>query len=86
VTVDMNRIAKSSIVCSDARENPLDPNSAVKTVCSNFPAAKNELGLDYRNDGLIKSWGILIGMTMLFGAVAWLFLERQEPLYGLSHN
>jgi hypothetical protein len=79
VTLDMNRIAQSTIVCSEVHENPSDPNSKSTTICSNTPNAKNDLSLNYANDQLGWSWIALIGMTILCWGITWLLLARQEP-------
>jgi hypothetical protein len=78
VTIDMNKIAESTILCNDVPSNPLDPNSAKKTVCFNYPAAKDDLRLPYDAAQLIKSWAVLVGMTFLFLAVTWFLLWRQD--------
>jgi len=76
VTIGMDKIAESTILCNEVPENPLDPNSALKTVCFNYPEAKDDLRLNYENDQLLRSWFVLAGMTVLFLAVTW-FLIRQ---------
>ncbi|HKI53010.1 MAG TPA: hypothetical protein VJ987_02710, partial [Anaerolineales bacterium] len=59
-------------------ENPLDPNSALKTVCFNYPDAKDDLRLNYEDDQLLRSWFVLAGMTVLFLAVTWLLIRRTD--------
>ena len=81
VTIDMNKIAESTILCDEAPENPLDPNRALKTVCFNYPDAKDDLRLNYAAGELVKSWAVLAGMTILFLTVTWVLLRREE-----SHN
>ena len=78
VTIDMNKIAESTILCNDVPENPLDPASGLKTVCFNYPEAKDDLRLAYDDAQLVKSWTVLIGMTFLFLGVTWLLLRRQD--------
>jgi len=78
VTIDMNKIADSTILCNDVPENPLDPNSTLKTVCFNYPEAKDELRLPYDDAQLGRSWAVLIGMTVLFLGVTWVLLRRQD--------
>ena len=77
VTIDMDQIAESTILCNAVSENPLDPNSALKPVCFNYPAARDDLSLDYGDEQLARSWTVLIGMTILFLAVTWFLLRRQ---------
>jgi len=76
VTIGMDDIAESTILCNEVPENPLDPNSAMKTVCFHYPDAKDDLRLNYEDDQLLRSWFVLAGMTALFLAVTW-FLIRQ---------
>ncbi len=78
VTIDMNRIAGSTIICNNMPENSLDPNSALKTVCLNYPKARVDLPLDYGNAQLIGSWKVLVGMTFLFLGITWLLLRRAD--------
>jgi hypothetical protein len=66
VTIDMPKIVESTILCSDVPANPLDPNAGTKTVCSNFAGARDDLMLDYGKEMLLRSWGVLIGMSFLF--------------------
>ncbi len=78
VTIDMNKIAESTILCNDVPENPLDPNSQLKTVCFNYPDAKDDLQLPYDAAQLARSWAVLSGMTFLFLGVTWFLLRRQD--------
>src|SRR6185503_16366125 len=78
VTIDMNKIAESTILCNEVPENPLDPNSALKTVCFNYPDAKDDLQLQYDDAHLTKSWAVLTGMTLLFLGLTWFVLRREE--------
>jgi ABC-type multidrug transport system ATPase subunit len=78
VTIDMNKIAESTILCNDVPENPLNPNGRLKTVCFNYSEAKDDLRLPYEDAQLVKSWTVLIGMTFLFLAVTWSLLRRQD--------
>ncbi len=76
VTVDMPKLAESTVLCSEVPENPLDPSSGTKTACANYPDAKDDLMLNYDNDMLLKSWGVLAGMSFLFLAVTGVVLAR----------
>jgi len=78
VTINMNQIAESTILCNDVPSNPLDPNSATKTVCFHYPDAKDDLRLNYADDQLLTSWFVLAGMTVLFLAVTWLLIRRVD--------
>jgi hypothetical protein len=78
VTIDMSRIAGSTILCSNVPENSLDANSALKTVCFNSPATKEDVRLNYSNEQLTRSWKVLIEMTFLFLGVSWFLLRRED--------
>jgi ABC-type multidrug transport system ATPase subunit len=80
VTIDMNKIAESTILCNEVPENPLDPNSALKTVCFNYPDAKDDLRLTYNDVQLTKSWAVLAGMTLLFLIITWVLLRREDTV------
>jgi ABC transport system ATP-binding/permease protein len=79
VTIDMNKITESTILCNDAPENFPDPNNTLKTVCFNYPNAKDDLRLPYDDAQLGRSWAVLIGMTILSLGVTWYLLRRQDP-------
>ncbi len=78
VTIDMNRIAGSTILCNHVSEDPLDVNSVLKTVCFNSPATKEDVRLNYSNEQLTRSWKVLIEMTFLFLGVSWFLLRRED--------
>jgi hypothetical protein len=50
------------------------------TVCFNYPDAKEDLRLDYGEEQLLISWGVLFGMTVLFLGVTWVLLSRQDSI------
>jgi len=78
VTIDMDKIAESTILCNDMPEYPLDPDSALKPACFNHPAAKDDLSLDYGDEQLARSWTVLIGMSLLFLTATWFLLRRED--------
>ncbi|MBT7189173.1 MAG: ABC transporter permease, partial [Anaerolineae bacterium] len=78
VTIDMPEIVESTILCADMPENPLDPNSKMKTVCENYPEAKDDLMLNYDDERLLESWGVLFGMSILFLTITGVLLERTK--------
>lgn len=78
VTIDMPEIVEATILCSDVPENLLDPNSRAKTVCENYSDAKDDLMLNYDDDMLLKSWGVLLGMSVLFLITTGILLERTK--------
>ena len=78
VTIGMDEIAESTILCNEVPENPLDSNSTLKTVCFHYPDAKDDLRLNYEDNQLVRSWFVLAGMTVLFLAVTWLLIRRTD--------
>lgn len=71
VSMDMEKIAESTVLCKDASENQLKD-------CFHYPEARNDLRLDYNNEQLARSWAVLISTTILFLAVTWFLLSRQS--------
>jgi ABC transport system ATP-binding/permease protein len=78
VTIDMPGLVESTILCSDVPTNPLDPNSATETVCENYQDATKDLLIDYDQGLLLKSWGVLIGMSILFLTITGILLARTK--------
>jgi hypothetical protein len=78
VTIGMDEIAESTILCNEVPSNPLDPNSATKTVCFHYPDATDDLRLNYADDQLLRSWTVLIGMSLLFLTVTWFLVGRTD--------
>ena len=78
VSIDMPNLAESSILCSKVPENPLDPNSPLKNKCKHYPKAKEDLMLNYEDNMLFTSWGVLFGMSVLFLTITGVLLERTK--------
>jgi len=78
VTIDMPKLVESTILCSDVPTNPLDPNSATKTVCENYKDATKDLLINYDKDLLIRSWMVLIFMSILFLVITGILLQRTK--------
>ena len=76
VTIDMPKIVESTVLCSDLPVNPLETSAGTKTVCSNFSAARDDLMLDYGKGMLLRSWEVLIGMSILFLITTGILLQR----------
>jgi ABC-type multidrug transport system ATPase subunit/predicted component of type VI protein secretion system len=76
VSVDFTEIVETTILCSEVPENPLDPASALETVCEPYPEAVDDLMLDYKDEMLLRSWGVLAGMSVLFLTVTGVLLGR----------
>jgi hypothetical protein len=73
VTVDINQIAESTILCKDASGDPT-------ASCFPYPEAINDLRLDYADPQLTRAWTVLLGMIILSLAVTWVLLSRQEEV------
>ena len=78
VTIDMEKLAESTVLCNRAPENPLDPQSATKTVCFNYPEARDDLMLSYKAEKLTQSWLVLAGMALLSICVTGILLQRMN--------
>jgi hypothetical protein len=80
VTIDMPRLAGATILCSQVPVNPGDPNAGTQTVCQNDPNVREELALDYNDDMLLVSWGMLLGMSLLFLITTGVILQRTKAI------
>ena len=78
VTIDMEEIVGSTILCSDVPNNPLEPSGGTSVLCSNYPEAVDSMMLNYEDSWLLYSWGVLGGMTILFFMVTAVLLERTK--------
>jgi len=75
-TIGMDKITEGTILCNELPGNRAQPNDSLTTECFNFPDATDDLRLNYEDDQLVKSWFVLILMSFLFLAVAWIILYR----------
>lgn len=78
VTIDMPKLVEGTILCSEVPANPFDPSSELKTVCSNYKGATDDLMLDYGDEMLFRSWMVLIGMSFIFLIVTGFLLGKTE--------
>lgn len=78
VSIDMPELVESTILCAEVPEKPLDPNSDMKTVCENYPEAKDDLMLNYDDDMLLKSWAVLGGMSIFYLLITGILLARTK--------
>lgn len=78
VTVNMDKLAGSTILCNNVPSNPLDPAAGTKTVCFNYPDARKDLNLSYGNSLLLQSWLVLGLRTILSIAITALLLKRMD--------
>jgi ABC transport system ATP-binding/permease protein len=78
VTIDMPKIAESTILCTNVPENPFDPDGATKTVCQHYPDARDDLLIPYDEPLLLQSWGVLMAMSALFLGITGVLLARTK--------
>jgi ABC-type multidrug transport system ATPase subunit len=64
VTIDMNKIVEGTILCNEELD------------CFNYPAAKDDLSLNYDDGQLTRSWSALALMSILSLAMTWFLLRR----------
>ncbi|MCB2180034.1 FHA domain-containing protein [bacterium] len=76
ITVDLPEIVESTILCSEVPVNPMNPASGTEVVCANFPEATEAMMLDYSDGMLVTSWGVLVGMSLLFTLLTGIILNR----------
>jgi ABC transport system ATP-binding/permease protein len=78
VTIDMPKIAESTILCTNVPENPFNPESATQTVCQHYPEASDDLLIPYDEPLLLQSWGVLMAMSALFLGITGILLARTK--------
>jgi len=78
VSIDMPRLAESTILCSDLPDNPLTPADDPRTVCENYPEARDDLMLPYQDDRLVQSWAVLAGMTIVTVLATGILIRRLD--------
>lgn len=79
VTINMHKLAQSTILCNDVPVNPLDPSAGTRAQCFNYPDATKDLMLPYGNENLLRSWLVLAGMAVLTIGITGILLKRMEP-------
>jgi ABC-type multidrug transport system ATPase subunit/pSer/pThr/pTyr-binding forkhead associated (FHA) protein len=78
ITNNLPKLVEATVLCTNLPENPLDPNSGTKPFCQKYLDARKDLMLDYNDAMLLKSWGILLGMSILFLATTGFTLKRTK--------
>ena len=79
VTIDMPRLAESTIVCAEAPIIPLQPGAGTTTRCINQRDAVNDLLLPYGHEKLLQAWAALAGTALLTLLATGLFIKRLDP-------
>jgi hypothetical protein len=78
VTIDMPKLAQSTIVCAQAPINPLQPSAGETTRCINQHDAANDLLLPYDHDKLLQSWAVLAATAVLTLLATGLMIKRLD--------
>ena len=79
VTIDIEGMAESTILCNEVPSGPPSPQGIeVSTRCFNYPEARDELLLPYDDENLFLSWGVQIGTAILFIAITGLLIKRLD--------
>jgi len=78
VTVDMEKIASSTILCSNMPDFANPQSGATSIVCVHNPESVSELQLSYKDEDLVKSWAVLIGMGLLFYVLTAFSIKRLD--------
>ena len=77
VTINMPRIAQSTILCSSQPDDPLTP-VVEGSLCFPYPEAVQDLRLNYSPVMLLVSWAMLLLMWLFFTALAGVFIKRLD--------
>jgi pSer/pThr/pTyr-binding forkhead associated (FHA) protein/ABC-type sulfate/molybdate transport systems ATPase subunit len=77
VTIDIPRIAQSTILCRAQPDDPLTPE-VEQTPCFHYPEAAQDLWLDYSPIMLLVSWVMLMVMWLFFTALAAALIKRLD--------
>lgn len=79
VTVDMEDIAESTIICNTLPDGPMTPQTGNDaTQCFHYPEAAEDLLLHYDKENLLISWSVMIVMGMFFFMLTSLSLKRLD--------
>jgi ABC-type multidrug transport system ATPase subunit len=80
VTIDMEELVESTILCNEMPDNPLTPNVESGTVCFHYPEAREDLMLSYGDENLLQSWGILFVMMLAGIGLTGIMIKRLDKL------
>ena len=79
VSVDLESVAESTIICNTMEDDPLTPEPGDEiTNCLHYPEASEDLLLPYGEENLILSWGVMIGMGLLFLIFTGITIKRLD--------
>ncbi len=77
VTINMPRLAESTIVCNAAPDDPRTP-AVEKLACINYREAADDLLLPYEDDKLVQAWAVLAGSAALTLTLTGLAIKRLD--------
>ena len=75
VTIDMPRLAESTIVCNRL---PGDPQAPAPVVCIQHRDAVDDLLLPYGDEKLLQSWAVLAGTALLTLTLTGILIKRLD--------
>ena len=79
VSVDLEEVAESTIICNTMEDDPRTPEPGDEfTNCIHYPEAREDLLLPYDEENLLISWGVMIGMGLLFLIITGLNIKRLD--------
>jgi len=79
VTVDLEKVAESTILCTTLSDNPLTPQVGDEiTTCEHYPEAKDDLLLPYNDENLAISWGVMAAFGLVFFALTGFSVKRLD--------
>jgi hypothetical protein len=79
VTVDLENVAESTIICNTMEDNPGTPELGDEiTNCIHYPEATDELLLSYDEENLLISWGVMATMGIVFLALTGVSIKRLD--------
>ena len=79
VSVDLEEVAESTIICNTLEDDPRTPEPGDEiTNCIHYPEAREDLLLPYDEENLLISWGVMIGMGLLFLIITGITIKRLD--------
>jgi ABC-type multidrug transport system ATPase subunit len=79
VTVDLEEVAENTIICNTLEDDPMTPEVGDElTNCIHYPEATEDLLLPYNEENLLISWGVMVGMGLVFLALTGISIKRLD--------
>lgn len=81
VTVDLEKVAESTILCNTLPDNPATPEIGDELLqCEPYPEAVNDLLLPYDDKNLVISWGVLGAFGLVFFVLTMISIKRLDKM------